>query len=767
MIKNVRNKNYWGVDRSVSNSLSFVEDGAAILKYIFYVLGVEDTFLSIAAQRLNYDTVKGTINLSTIVAGVDNSITLTGNPGTTVYVKLTPTDDATVVYLVIKNSDGSYYYSGNVLPYLEPGQSKVFPFVIPSSGILKLIVSNPAIDVTAQMCTSDGNIETTYGFWYKQIFRSQLDLTTFAHTGSKVACTCLEDGLPKYLKANESTVFEFPMEVPDAIWVKMDGINMHDSLNYKDVDQLPISAGDYGRNFFGPCAFVSSDGDSTGVFSQTEKLEKESDTFATRMASLNVLITNAGINTITVNVSGTIEIKVTAVWPFGAGIKFGFISSKSDELNEYAQTVLSLPSLSVSDIGETFTATFNKNISLQAGESLFRGGQFAQASDNTTAFEFTENSKFKIGLVTRYAPTYVRAFRGQYLFEQLMNKVTEGNLKAAISSYFQTYKNNVFTSANAIRNIAGATMKIPFTDFYKFWDSFDSVGIQLVGSSILFDRKQNLIDRNNIIDLPEIVSQSLKVSLDKSFLFNEIHFGYPAISSDVGVLNANEETNDTMIFSLGTTSNPATVDKVSPIKAMPYEIEKIRITQLGQDTTSYPTDNDNYVLAIENELQPALGDDPDHYNLDRSLNVSATGILEAATIFNLPLSPKRMFLNNGAWIRSCQYRSDSKVFKFISSDKNNKLICGGVVENADVTIGDLDAPFFWPVRFDFKGSVPDDMEDLLDANPLQLFRFPFQGTMYVGIANTVSAAPSSRAVQSLQLLSVPENQLQNLIDYYG
>lgn len=200
---------------------------------------------------------------------------------------------------------------------------------------------------------------------------------------------------------------------------------------------------------------------------------------------------------------------------------------------------------------------------------------------------------------------------------------------------------------------------------------------------------------------------------------------------------------------------------------MPYEIEKIRITQLGQDTTSYPTDNDNYALAIEDELQPANGDVPAHYKLDRSLNASATGILEPETIFNLSLSPKRMLNNNGSYIRSCLYRSDSKVLKFISSDKNNKLVCGGIVENADAQVGSLDKPFFWPVPFDFTTNVPDDMEDLLDANPLQLFRFPFHNTFYVGIMNTASMAPSSRAVQNFQLLSVPENQLQNLIDYYG
>jgi len=51
-----RNKKYFAIDRSFTIPMNFVEDGARILKYLFYVLGVEaPCYLMIAEQVLDFD----------------------------------------------------------------------------------------------------------------------------------------------------------------------------------------------------------------------------------------------------------------------------------------------------------------------------------------------------------------------------------------------------------------------------------------------------------------------------------------------------------------------------------------------------------------------------------------------------------------------------------------------------------------------------------------------------------------------------------------
>lgn len=66
-----------------------------------------------------------------------------------------------------------------------------------------------------------------YGFWYEQLFRGEIDLSAIIHSDERVTAPTLEDGLPKYLKANENTTEEIPE--PD-IKVKMDGIVLQNKV---------------------------------------------------------------------------------------------------------------------------------------------------------------------------------------------------------------------------------------------------------------------------------------------------------------------------------------------------------------------------------------------------------------------------------------------------------------------------------------------------------------------------------------------------------
>ena len=139
-VKNVRNPRYWGLDRSVSVPLSFVEDGAEIVKYIFITQGPEaPVFLSIAKQELDYE------------AGVG------------------------------------------------------------------------------------------YQFWHRLIYRGEIDLWTYNHAGAKVTCNLLEDGLPKYLRANDNTAYEFTMDAPGTVLVEMDGIKLRERINYRDLSGFEVA----------------------------------------------------------------------------------------------------------------------------------------------------------------------------------------------------------------------------------------------------------------------------------------------------------------------------------------------------------------------------------------------------------------------------------------------------------------------------------------------------------------------------------------------
>lgn len=669
-IQNILNKRYWGIDRSVTIPLSYVQDGAKILKNIVLNKGIEES-----------------------------------------------------VYLVIARQELEYI----------PGES--------------------------------------YGYWYKQIYRAEVDFSTYDHSGVKVTCNTLEDGLPKYLKANENTTYEFPMNVPEAIFVKMDGIKLHESINYQIIDGIEITKNLNGNNFFPPAIFVSKEGESTGVVIDTQNLQDVTGfVFEDKVKILNSTIFNVGNDLVNAKITGKIEFTCTGMTSLPAyAMRFRFLKTGQNIGDQNLYVVMTTPAMIV---GQTYSQDFDITIPLTLNQRIYLEGFFFAGVGVDAKIKFTKNSKFKINYITKYQTSYIRAFRPQYLFTQLINKVTEGKYQAELATYFSNtkYWNKVITCGNALRGLDTAVLKINFSDFFQFWDSFDAVGIREKGGKVNFAEKYNLIDKNNFIDLPD--PANFKMTFAKDFLYNEVEIGYPEIRNDVGVLNGNDEFNTKFLFSIGATKSPAKIDKVSKIKTSCYEIEKIRVTTVAKDSTDYKSDNDLFAIAIMDEANPAvLPDIPVSYDLDRTLNPFATGLNEPATIFNLPFSPKRNLLRNGPFLRSSLYLGDGKILAFKTSDKNDKLktdVLGTIIEEkADVIIGSLGEKFFFPVLFDLEIPAPHDLISLLDLNPLQLFRFSLNGDIYTGILVKVGISPSSNKAQQYQLLSTADNNLTKLEEFYG
>lgn len=665
-IQNVRNRQFWGIDRSVTIPLTYIKDGAKIIKHVVYSRGIEDKlFLTICVLAVEY---------------------------------------------------------------------------------------NPGVD---------------YGYWYKQIYKGEVNTTDFTHSDAKVTCTTVEDGLPKHMKANQNTVYELPMNVPEAVQVKMDGIRLHESLKYADLNGFDIEKAFYGTQFFGGITQTGNDGDSSGIFYRDQELQGvDGLTFEQKLESDNFLLQNLNSTAIEFTISGRIEITCTGMISSPAyAFRSRFLKSTQLIANQNDYQIFSTAAMVA---GQTYGDNFSITITLQPNERLYLERIFFGATGSNVKIQFTEASKFQIRFITRRPSTFVLHLPGQYIMQQLINRMTAGEYSAAVSSYLATHKNKVFTCGNAIRGLADPVLKIKFTDFFKWWDSYDSVGLKVIGITVDIDRKQNLIDTANIIDLPAPAYGSLKVTVAKEYLFNEVEVGYPEIKSDVGALNGNQEFNCKFNFSLGTVKNPAKIDKVSPVKASCYEQEKIRTTVLDKTTTDYKSDNDVFVNVIDLTQVPAAGDDPAHYLLDRSLNASVTtGLLEPETVWNLAISPARMLQNNLQFIRSCTYRMDGRVLAFQTADKNKTLVCAGITESADISVGDMGAQFFMPWTLDGDFPAPDDLLQLLDENPLQVFRFPVDGQNFIGIMTKVSIAHSSRKVQDYQFLSGPENDFTKLINYTG
>lgn len=764
-IQNIVNKTYKGVDRIVSVPLNYVADGAAILKYIAYTLGIrEDVYLVIASQQLSF---KPPIYGSTAVltganpfnAGV-NTGTVTVPAGQTVYVEVFM-DFSTLSDTVTGTITGTNYVFN--LDYNNPS----YILEISTAGTYNYSFTYTTAgfgNARIRLVNVDGSPTGGWGFWYKKIFRGAVDWPTFVHDGTKVTCTTLEDGMAKHLKANDKTLFEFPMVDLEAVFVKLDGINLHEKLNYIAVDGLHISVG-VGNGQILPFLFINNEGNSTGVLYQSQNyvnVSGGSDPFTA--SEFNYILHNANSTPVTFTFTGVLEMICTARTAsiasvtFRAGVSKNGVSVSSQQIggNNYIPTLGVTTSLPVA-----FTMT------LGAGET-----GFIYAMSNLTGtvakYQFTPNTKLSAKYITRFPATYCRAFRPQTLFQKLIDKVTNGEFSADISPFLEENKTMVITCGDAIRSLDDAVIKISLDIYFKAFDCWFSVVLQDIKKKVYIGEEKNMYELVDTVPLREPAYNSLKVSFMRELMFNVLKIGYPEVRSEIGLLNGREDFNDQKMFSTDSTSITGELDKTCPIKTSPYEIEITRVTTFQKDSTNYRTDNDLFALKILDDLQPILGLVPPHYLLDRTLNPFITeGLTEPETVFNLFFTPARNFLRMGSHLRGRFYKADGTKFFFRTGTMNKNLICDGVEEDADRLIGDLEDPIAVPVQFDMEVPVDQSPISILEMNPLTALEFPWKTGTFKGLLLKISLQASKKNTQQVQLRSTADNDLTKLIKYIG
>lgn len=653
-----------------------------------------------------------------------------------------------------------------------------FGYVEDGANILKTIAYDFGFETTVylKVCklTLDYTPGVSYGYWYKQIYCGQVDLTEWNHDGAKITVTTLEDGLPKYLKANDKTLFELPMNVPEAIWVKDDGIKLHEKLHYADVDGVDVDIAGYGLTTLGISTLIGREGESVNVDVNSPDL-MATGSFPGFLASSNYYIKNNGTTPLDITITGKVEFFCNGMLsspPYQMKIRYLKSDSNFSTQNDYV--IISTPQMNV---GQLYSADINISMTLAPGVSLLRENiYFGFASGSNASIQFTSNSKFDITFKTRRATTYIRAFRPQYILQHLIKLVTDNTFTAdggnGLDNYFGTnnHSDKVITCGNAIRGFDDAVMKISLAIFFNQWNSFDAVGLVPIGTKVRLDRKKNLIDFTTSISLGS-VSRPV-ISFYKENSFNELNIGYPEVKNENGNLNGNEAFCCGFTFSMGTMMAPGKLERVTEVIWNCYEIENIRNAVADKTTTDFKDDNKLFGFHINNTLIPAAGVIPNSYGLNRALNpFVTTGLVEPETVYNLEMTPKRNLYRMGDDLRSRLYKCDTKVLKYINADKNNKLITlvAGVTveEKAPVHIGSLPDPFLLPVVITTEVIVPFNVLDLLDLNPLQLFDFDFDGTNYKGILLEVFQAPASDKQQTCKFLSVATNNISKLKDYYG
>lgn len=610
--------------------------------------------------------------------------------------------------------------------------------------ILKHIYYNFGVEAKVYMAICEQRLyfdATHYGFYYTLLYRGEIDLANFKHDGTKVTVNIMEGGMVKLVKAYENTKYEILVDVPEAIDIHVDGIELKNAASFSVVEGQITGVGLPNHNI--PILFINSEGTNYGLIYDSQSI---TDTDPR-------ILRNQSGSTVTFPLSGIIRFKIEY-----AAFKYQLLIQKK-KVDNSIETLYDSGGVNVSN-DVIYDFPFSLNVTLETNEQLFfKGRDISNASPaNLPNLKMTYyETNFSIGFDTLYKSTTIKALRPLYVFQQLISKISDGAYTPQ-STFLESIQDVVISCGDAIRGLPGAVVKTSLRDFFTSYNSDFGIAMGMIGDTLRIEEKAYWVDYSDPIDLGEV--SKMKVSPATDLLINNIKNGSPNQTYDD--VNGKQEFNTTQERSAPITRIAKDLNLVSVYRKDCYGIEFTRLNLDGKTTTDDKSDNDVFMIHIE--------DNPwvdGKFRLDRNLNAGTTGLLTPSTVFNLFLTPARAIRRNGNYIRSLFYKLESKYLKFQTTDKNDAVVCGGITENADIEIASLDTPLFSCNYLEFETKVPIDLFEILSASPLRTFKGTWAGFSFIGITNKISMQPGDNAAQTFQLLASPTVDLTQLITIDG
>jgi hypothetical protein len=628
-------------------------------------------------------------------------------------------------------------------------------FVGDGAKIMKYFMYNFNFEKKVYLLIHRQSLVTTeehFAFVYKYLYKGELNFTKViqksVEDGYKVECEILEGGASKVLKSKQNTVYEIPCNSSnsEAIKVNLDGINFYEKLNFTFFD----FACEDPKIHTIPLSFINGEGDSLGVYKGDQSYENVVNEGSYAADNNNYFL--KAIIPIRIIIAGTLRLE--NIGSKNTTLTIAFYTSKGKVYALYVDGRL-YPNTPV-DI------SMNKTIDLEADESinLIHAWNYSTFDGKYPTVKVHE-TKFSIEFTSRFTKSTAYALPLMSVFSSLVKNMGDDQLKAK-SNLLSAKKTLCLTSGNAIRGFSDAMIKTKLSDFYQAMQIILSAGMATKEKEIEIEPIATYFDTSNPISLGKI--SGLKVRPATDMLFNTIKVGYADNKNET--VNGKQEYNTTQVYETVITRITKELNLICPYRADSYGIESIRINTQGKSSQDNKADNDVFLLCIEEVPVEGV------YQLKRVTYTSITGLFSPETAFNIEeLTPKRIILNNKSFLSSCLDGFDASSLKFLTTDKNSllKTTLGGVTieESANVLIQDLGNKIFKPVIFEFEAAPPDNLIELLEANPNRCFSFipsEFGDQEFLGFNLSLSISPSTNETQSFTLLSGPDNDLKTLLN---
>lgn len=257
------------------------------------------------------------------------------------------------------------------------------------------------------------------------------------------------------------------------------------------------------------------------------------------------------------------------------------------------------------------------------------------------------------------------------------------------------------------------------------------------------------------------VDTDIKIQPAADLIPNSIIVGYN--DQQYSTLNGYSEVNSTQTYITSIVNPKKQLNLVSVIRADPYGIEEIRVSQ--NDTAASRSSNDNFFIYKLADSQ-TVGDVTYYLPLTTEQLTSIVGV--DPSYYNWIISPKQNLLRGAPYLASIFYNMGGYSLTLSAAPKNTAMVttntAGKIVsEAAPVLIASLGKPLFLPFYASFKPGIEQGGLQMIDSIPYGFIKFTYNGTQYKMFAQEITVDIGQNSQQQFKGLLTPGNDLTTLI----
>lgn len=682
----------------------------------------------------------------------------------------------------------SLTYHGLTRTYTTPYQ-----FVGDGARILRMLYQLYGIEAICILKVERINdVDWTYDWYYE----AEVDFSQYSSSGVFVKANLAESGVSKYIRGNENTTYEIPIEAVDCVNIMMDGIELEAKYRFVPIGDHILGAMGTATATRMSNAFYIKEGDYSpgAVYNQIKEPlypfyyhNAIGSTASTNPDNCIYIAELPSENSFYIKQQFELWNDASSANDCKFWVVLIIVDSNLDVKNKVlvfeSPIVVTPGNHSVTNL-ETTSPIFNLvkgdrvYLSLEVGQ--WNGGAGGFYADFIWAGNLTNNIGYEHILYTKFKlpESKIRAYRTPQVFQKLTTLMSESNY-SSFSSFLSNQALNpntnfdnvpyrtTITCGDAVRglvkNKAGAPVdpkiRTTFSDFFKALQCLYGVGMGYDNATIIIEPIEYFYKtgvNDMIYDLGDVDNISLEPARD--YLGNVLKAGFG--KQDYDGLNGRDEVNNSQEYKFPMKRINKRVDMVNSYRADMYGIEYTRANMNGKETTDSESDNDNFFISINNTM--TLG----AFGLNRPSGTFNDALLSPTTAFNIDLTPKRCLFRNGSFIRTINYPNETGTITFQTADKNARLSCdigsGTITENANITINTLKAKAFLPILIRIKKEIPANIIELLKNKPYGYFKFSCFGYEFKAFPFEVSVVPTTENVVEISMLPLPDTSISDL-----